>query len=621
MLARETDEPFDDKEWLFEIKWDGYRAVTEKKDDDILLYSRNGLSFNTSYPIIVHELLKITEDAVLDGEIVVLNKDGRSDFQLLQHYSENTDKPILYYVFDLLQLNGHDTTKLPLKDRKELLQKLIPKNNVIKYSDHIIEKGKAFFKLSGEKGLEGIMAKRMDSEYYPGKRTGDWLKIKHHKTQEAIIVGFTEPSGARKFFGALILAVKDGNEFKYVGHTGGGFTDELLKEMYEQLRPLIVKSSPFREKVETNTPVTWVKPKLICEVKFAEITESGRLRQPIFLHLRKDKNINEVTMPVSTNAAAKKRMPAGQAEEPAKGDEKIFSFGKTKVKVSNPHKILFPKDQITKEDIVNYYLSVSEYILPYLKGRPESLLRNPNGIHEPGFFQKDNAGHIPPFAKSKKIFSESNQKEIDYIICDNAATLTYLNNLGCIELNPWHSTVDKLDNPDYIIIDIDPSSKNTFDQVVEAANAVKEILDKAGAPSFCKTSGASGLHVYIPAQKKYDYEHAKDFANIICMMATEQIKDFATLERNLQKRSDKKIYMDYLQNRRGQTIACAYSLRPRDGATVSAPLHWKEVKKGLSPQQFTIHNMLQRIKKQGDLFSGILGKGVDLNKCLKNLGA
>ena len=310
-----------------------------------------------------------------------------------------------------------------------------------------------------------------------------------------------------------------------------------------------------------------------------------------------------------------------KVEENSNKKEKIFSFGKSKVKATNLNKIYFPEDGITKGDVINYYISMSNYILPYLKGRPESLLRNPNGIHDKDFFQKDAAENVPSFVKNKKVFSESNQKEIDYIVCDNEATLTYLNNLGCIEINPWHSTVNALDQPDYLIIDIDPSEKNTFGQVLEAANVVKQILDKAGAISFCKTSGASGLHVYVPAAKKYTYEQVKKFAYIVCMKAHDELKDFTTLERNLQKRGNKHIYMDYLQNSKGQTVASVYSLRPRPGATVSAPLLWKEVKKGLLPQQFTIHNMKQRVQKKGDIFKGVLGKGIDLKKCLKKMGA
>jgi bifunctional non-homologous end joining protein LigD len=618
MLASETKDPFDDEKWLFEIKWDGYRAIAEKNDNGILLYSRNGLSFLETYPVVGNQLNNIKEDAIIDGEIVVLNDKGEPDFQLLQHYSENKDRPIQYYIFDLLRLNGHDISGLSLLERKELLQKIIPKNEVIKYSDHILESGKSFFRVSKEKNLEGIIAKKITSKYYPGKRTTEWLKIKHHKTLEAIIAGYTQPTGGRKYFGALILAGINGNQLKYIGHTGTGFNYASLKEMYETLQPLVQEKSPFHEKIKTNMPVTWVKPELICEVKYSEITDGGKLRHPVFLHLRDDKNINEINMiksrPLKTKAS-------GVDDHKSNETEKIFIFGKSQIKVSNLNKVFFPEDGITKGDVINYYHSIAAYILPYLKGRPESLLRNPNGIHSKGFFQKDAAGNAPSFVKHQKVFSESNNKEIDYIVCDNKPTLIYLNNLGCIEINPWHSTVESLDMPDYLIIDIDPSEKNTFDQVIEAANVVKQVLDRGGAVSFCKTSGSSGLHVYVPTAKKYTYEQVKDFAYIVCMMANEELKDFTTLERNLQKRGNKHIYMDYLQNRKGQTIASAYSLRPRMGATVSAPLLWKEVKSGLTPAEFNIHNIEQRVKKMGEIFKGVLGKGIDLEKCLKKMGS
>jgi len=617
MLASETENSFDDKGWLFEIKWDGYRAIAEKNDDEILLYSRNGLNFLHTYPVVVNQLNNITEDVIIDGEIVVFNDNGNPDFQLLQHYSENQDRPIQYYVFDLIKLNGHDTISLSLLERKELLQKIIPENEVIKYSDHILEHGKSFFSVSKEKNLEGIIAKKITSRYYPGKRTTEWLKIKHHLTREAIIAGYTQPSGGRKYFGALILASKGGKDLKYIGHTGTGFDDKSLKEMYKTLQPLVQEKSPFNEKIKTNMPVTWVRPELICEVKYSEITADGKLRHPVYLHLREDKNINEITM--INSGLVKKPAPSGKDE--SNETEKTFTFGKVKIKATNLNKVFFPGDGVTKGDVINYYISMADYILPYLKGRPESLLRQPNGIDSKAFFQKNAAGNAPSYVKHQKIFSESNNKDIDYVLCDNKPSLTYLNNLGCIEINPWHSTVEALDRPDYLIIDIDPSEENTFDQVIEAANVVKQVLDKAGALSFCKTSGSSGLHVYVPTAKKYTYEQVKDFAYIVCMMASDELKDFTTLERNLQKRGNKHIYMDYLQNRKGQTIASVYSLRPRNGATVSAPLLWTEVKNGLSPADFTIHNIEDRVKKTGDIFKGVLGKGIDLGKCLRKMGS
>ncbi|MEO5783156.1 MAG: non-homologous end-joining DNA ligase, partial [Ginsengibacter sp.] len=449
MLAKEAEQPFDDNNWLYEIKWDGYRAIAELENKDVKLYSRNGITFENSYPIVVQELKKIKDNVVLDGEIVVLNDEGHPDFQLLQHYESNTHRPINYCVFDILSVNGYSTCELPLIQRKELLKDVIKKNEVIKYSDHIEENGIAFFKASTRNNLEGIMAKKADSQYYIGKRTNEWLKIKNHKTQEAIITGYTDPGGARKYFGALVLGIKDGDKLKYIGHTGSGFDQQSLKEMWNLLQPLRQSKSPFEEKVKTNMPVTWVKPKLVCEIKFTEVTRDGMLRHPIFLHLRKDKSIKEITM--ANTKTVKKSVPIAigikkidkgekDIEEPESATEKIFTFGKIKVKATNVNKIYFPDDEITKGNVINYYQQMSDYILPYLKGRPQSLLRMPNGINAPGFFHKDAGEDAPLFIKTKKLFSESTNKHINYIICDNKATLAYLNNLGSIEINPWHST-------------------------------------------------------------------------------------------------------------------------------------------------------------------------------------
>lgn len=613
MLAKETDNAFDDAGWLFEIKWDGYRALSEIKKGEVQLYSRNGIIFNSNYPVITNALKKIKHNAILDGEIVVLNEAGKADFQKLQHYEDNTQYPICYYVFDLLQLDGKDTCELPLTDRKKLLQQLLKKNDVVKYADHIVEKGTHFFKIAGKEGLEGIMAKKADSQYHKGVRTMDWLKIKNHKSDEVVIVGYTKPTGARQYFGALVLAVKDKNGLKYAGHTGSGFTDSDLKKIYNELAPLKTNSSPFKEKVKTNMPVTWVKPKYVCEVKFTEWTNDGKMRHPIFLRMREDKSTKDIdmqktkiTIPPISKATADK---AGAAE---------LTIGRVKVKITNRDKLYWPKDGITKGMMIDYYQTMADFILPYLKDRPESLKRNPNGILDKGFYHKDAGEDAPEFVKSIPLYSDSAKKDIDYIICNNKATLAYLNNLGCIELNPWNSTTISLDKPDYMIIDIDPSPKNSFDQVIETAITFKQLLDKAGAESFCKTSGATGLHIYVPVGQKYLYEQVRGFAEIICKMVHEQLPKFTSVERNLKKRGNK-IYLDYLQNSRGQTIAAAYSVRPNPGATVSTPLLWKEVKPGLHPSAFTIKTVPARVKKMKDIFKPVLGKGVDLKKCLSKL--
>ncbi|MEO8769940.1 MAG: DNA ligase D [Ferruginibacter sp.] len=614
MFAKETDEPFDDKAWLYEIKWDGYRAIADLRKDEIELYSRNGNSFLNNFPVIVSALNKIKHKVVLDGEIVVLNEEGFPDFQKIQHYEENTNFPIQYQAFDLLFLNGHSLENEPLIERKKLLKKLIGKNPIIKFSDHIIGDGKDLFKMALKKDLEGIMAKKMDSLYHPGQRTSEWLKIKHHKSADVIIAGYTKPTGSRKYFGSLVLAIKEKNILKHVGHAGTGFNDKMLKEIYEMLQPLVQTSSPFKEKVDVNAAITWVKPVLICEVKFTEWTNDEKLRHPVFLRLRADKSIKQIDM---KNVKPVKE-PMKKSKEKNENEDDI-KIGKTVVKITNRSKLYWPDEGITKGMVIDFYQSIAEYILPFLKDRPQSLKRNPNGIKDNGFFHKDAGEEAPSFVKTFKVHSASTNKEIDYIICNDKATLAYLNNLGCIELNPWHSTIKKPDHPDYMIIDIDPSDKNTFDQVIQTANAFKKVLDKAGAKSFCKTSGASGLHIYVPMGKKYDYEEVKNFAQLLCMIVCDELPTFTTMERNLKKRGNKKIYLDYLQNRKSQTISSVYSVRPKKGATVSMPLQWKEVKKGLKPSDFTIHNAVERIKKQPTIFRGVLGTGTNIHSCLKKL--
>ncbi|MEP6711906.1 MAG: DNA ligase D [Ferruginibacter sp.] len=624
MLAKETDTPFDNKDWLFEIKWDGYRAISEINDGEVKLYSRNGNSFKSAYPLVISALEKIKHKVVLDGEVVVLDEKGKSDFQKLQHYEENTQYPMCYYVFDVLAIDGKKTHELPLVKRKQLLQKIIPKSTVLKYSDHIVGSGIAFFKAAQQSNLEGIMAKKADSEYYEGARTGDWLKIKHHKSDEVVVVGFTEPTGARKNFGALVLATKTKDGLHYAGHTGTGFDDKTLKEVHEKLKKIISKTSPFKEKVKTNMPVTWIKPVYVAEIKFTQWTTDGKMRHPVFLQMRADKTIKDLTMATPKKTISKVSPTAKQTAVTNKAgaaNSEELVIGKIRVKITNRNKIYFPDDKISKGDVVDYYQKMADYILPYLKDRPESLKRNPGGIMDVGFFHKDAGEDAPSFVKSLPLFSESANKDIDYIICNDKATLAYMNNLGCIEINPWNSTTKKLDNPDYLIIDIDPSDKNNFEQVIETANAFKKVLDKAGAECFCKTSGSTGLHIFLPMAKKYPYEQVKDFAHLLCTLVHDMLPAFTSLERSLAKRGNKNIYLDYLQNRRGQTLACAYSLRPKKGATVSAPLHWKEVKKGLLPIQFTIHNIYERVKKEGDLFNGVVGKAVDIKKCLEKLSA
>ena len=647
MLASLGDEPFDNADWIFELKWDGYRAIAECNGSDVKLYSRNGLSFNERYPAIVEELAKMKLKAVLDGEVVLFNEDDRPDFQKLQHYDDNQHLPLIYYAFDLLEIDKKNICSKSLIERKKILKKTLKKSAIVRYSDHIEEKGIAFFNEVKKKGLEGIMAKRAESEYVIDVRTREWLKIKNTLTREAIICGYTEGRGSRQHFGALVLGEFKKNKLHYIGHTGTGFTAKSLKETWTVMQKFKRDASPFDVKIPVNGKVTWLEPKLVVEVKYSEITRDGILRHPVFLHLRDDKKPKEVTPepePVhatevanktskvkksTTTTKSKKVGPSKANKNKAstetetsdnKSNSLIILANKRKVEISNPGKIYWPDEKLTKGDMIKYYDGIADYILPYLKNRPLSLLRNPNGIKEKGFFHK-NAGDIAPdWMTTAKVYSESGDKYIRYLVCNDKSSLLFIANLGCIEMNPWNSTTKNEDNPTWMVIDIDPSDNNTFDDVIETAQVVKQILDRAKVDCYCKTSGASGLHVYIPMGEKYSYDQVKDFANLVAMMVTDELPDLTTLERSLSKRSSSKIYVDYLQNRRGQTLATAYSLRPKPGATVSMPLDWKEVKQGLHPSDFNIHNALSRVKKKGDIFSPVLGKGIDLAKALKALG-
>ena len=614
MLAKLHDAPFDDPNWIYEIKWDGYRAIAEVSKKGSRLYSRNGLSFSEDYPAIFEELGKIKKEAVLDGEIVALDKDGKPSFQLIQQYAQGGEVPICYCVFDCLSVGGKSIESKSLLERKKILKALLPKNDLIKYCDHIEERGKDFFALVKKQGLEGMIAKRADSVYKEATRSADWLKVKNVIMEEAVIAGYTEPGGSRKYFGALVLGLYKKGKLVYIGHTGTGFTEKTLKELYNKLQPLKTDTSPFDVKVPVNGEVTWVQPKLVCNLKYTEVTQGGTRRHPVFMGLRIDKEAQEVHEEVKDDSSQNE----AEAIKPHKMEATKTINGK-KLAFTHLDKVFWPDEGYTKGDVIDYYNTVYPHIIKYMKDRPESLLRMPNGLADKGFFHKDAGLNAPDWVKHVGLYSESANKDINYIICNDKPTLLYLANLGCIEMNPWNSRLKSLDNPDYLVMDIDPSENNTFEQVIETANVIKEILDKAGAVSFPKTSGATGIHVYVPLGAKYTYDQAKEFAHVIATMTQQQLPEFTSLERSLSKRGKDNIYIDFLQNRKGQTLACAYSLRPKPGATVSTPLEWNEVKSGLLPSDFTMKNIMKRVEKKGDLFGGVLLKGIDMMKCLKKL--
>ncbi len=676
MLATLTDEPFDDDNWIFEVKWDGYRAIANIKGGAVSLYSRNLLSFNTKFKPITDALKAVEYNVILDGEIIALNDKGDVDFQQLQAWQKTGEGTLVYYVFDLVWLEGYSVTELPLLERKELLQQILPQHDAIKYSDHIESRGKDFFEVAGTKGLEGIMAKEKNSTYLINNRSKNWLKIKTNQRQEAVIAGYTEGRGGRKHFGSLILGIYENGKLQYIGHTGSGFNDKSLAELHKKLEKIGTETCPFEKKPKTQMPARWVKPELVCEVKFQEWTRDGSMRHPIFMGLRQDKKAKEVSrekeVPVeeakkegekieaenskqktvaekktakkaATNqkesAAENQKKTAAAAKKPAKKaatkksastktkimdpkgrfdpslKEVELTINKKKITFTNLSKIYWKKEKITKGDMLNYYDRMGEFMLPYMKNRPQSLNRHPDGIDGKNFYQKNVKGKVPDWVETYEYTSESDGEKKEFYVCTDHASLLYIANLGCIEMNPWHSRVESPENPDWCVIDLDPG-EISFEKVIEAAQVVREVLDGLGIPSYPKTSGSTGIHIYIPLGAKYDYDQSRQLAELVVTLVHDRIPGFTSLERSPSKRKDK-IYLDYLQNRTIQTIAAPYSLRPKPGATVSTPLFWEEVKKGLKISDFTMFTIFDRLKETGDIFTPVLKKGIDLEKTLQ----
>ncbi|HEU4555456.1 MAG TPA: DNA ligase D [Chitinophaga sp.] len=628
-MATLVDAPFNREGWLFEPKWDGYRAIASVQNGKVDLYSRNHLSFNKDYVPIVKAVEKISHNVVLDGEVVVLDSKGNSNFQALQNYRTSGKGKLTYVVFDLLNLNGQDLREMPLIQRKELLQEVVKQldDPAVIYSEHVLTNGEKLFEKARKKEWEGIIAKKADSVYEEDRRTMNWLKMKVLNEQETIICGYTAPRGSRKKLGALVLGVlEDGGKLRYVGHCGGGLNGELIDMLYEKLQPLRQKAPVFKEKIKTNMPVTWVKPTLVCQVKFSSWTEGGHLRQPIFLGLREDKPASEVyqetakplNMGTTRKAATAAKETAQQPAAAAMENERTLKLNNKMVKLTNQQKIYWPDEKITKGQLVDYYLSVAKYLLPYLKDRPMSLHRYPNGIKGSSFYQKDlDVENTPDWIKTISLHAASTGKDVDYLLCNNEATLAYMINLGCIEVNPWLSRVSHLDNPDYLVMDLDPEDIS-FKAVVETALCIKDILDGMKVTGFCKTSGASGLHIYIPTGARYGYDTCRLFGEYIARLTHQQLPGSTSVVRAKSARK-KKVYIDFLQNSRGQTVAAPYAVRPRPGATVSAPLEWHEVNDQLQITDFTIHNMLQRLQEKGDLWQPTQQEKNNLQQVIKEI--
>ncbi len=603
MLATMVDKPFDKEGWQYEIKWDSYRTLAMCNKNKVELKSRNDKSFNEKFYPVHKAVQEWNINAVVDGEVVVLDEDGKSNFGALQNWRSEADGEIYFYVFDILWMDGKDLMRIPLSERRMVLKQLIPDNSIVRLSENFEVNGIEFFEAAKKMGLEGIMAKKADSTYSEGNRSKDWLKIKANKRQEMVIGGYTKNDDSSKSFSSLLLGDYEKGKLIYTGKVGTGFNDKQQLEMLKQFKPYITELPPFTELPDINKPsrfrpnpphaiAVWMKPELVCEVSFTEMTKDRIMRHPSFEALRMDKKPQEVVLEKAVNT---EKITSVEEPKPKSvltpGGKKVWKtflnptdenqvreINGHELKFTNLSKIYWPSEKITKRDMLNYYYQVAPYILPYLKNRPQSMNRYPNGIDGESFYFKDVSGTAPDWTESFGYTSDSDSRLRKYLVAKDEASLLYMANLGCIEMNPWHSKVETEDYPDWCIIDLDPAEKNTFEQVIEAANVTNDILKSLGVTSYPKTSGSTGIHIYIPLGAKYTYEHSKEFARVLATLIQREIPKYTSIER-IVKSQKGKLYIDFLQNRPQATVAAPYSLRPKPGATVSMPLQWDEVKK------------------------------------------
>src|SRR5438132_10274519 len=529
MLATLTDRPFSDPNWLFEIKWDGVRALARIENDALTLRSRTGVDMDKRYP----ELASLPDalaarQAILDGEIVALDTRGHSDFELLQermHVRAPSESllsrvPVVYFVFDLLYCDGYDLRETPLLDRKQLLYRLLRTSEQFRYSDHQLEHGKELFGLAEQNGLEGIVAKRADSPYV-GDRSPYWVKLKITKTVDAVVGGWSAPRSAALPFGSLLLGLYQGKKLRFIGHVGSGFDAKKLKEVTSKLKELAAPACPFDTVPETNERPSWVSPVLVARVKFSGWTQEHSLRHPVFLALREDARPldcqweNEAAPAADPTPVRAPEFVGRVLNTKAQIEAELFKGGSETVtielngkrlRLSNLNKVYFPESGYTKRNLLAYYYRVAEYIVPFLEGRPLVLRRYPNGITGESFFQKEAGEATPEWMKTIEIASEGKRGKVRYFLADDRASLLYLTNLGCIDHNPWSSRADDPDHPDYFFFDLDPSQGTDFETVLTIARSIYKKLEALGMAAFMKTSGATGFHIYLPIERRYTYE-------------------------------------------------------------------------------------------------------------------
>jgi bifunctional non-homologous end joining protein LigD len=625
MKAALAETPPRGDEWLFEVKWDGVRAICFIEQEALRLVSRTGHSCEKQYPelsVIPHYIA--ASQAILDGEIAALDEKGAARFELIQPRIAQSDAnavshmarshPVVYFAFDLLYLIGYDLRQVALIERKQLLESILTPTAVLRYSEHFPGAGDAMLQAARETGIEGLMAKRAGSRY-ESRRSSEWIKIKIVERQEFVICGFT--AGERDHFGALVLGLYDNGKLVWAGNVGTGFDQKALAFLRQKLDPLATPHAPFPhlpKDPKVGKDVTWVKPELVAEVKFANWTGEGRLRAPVYLGLRQDVNPRDCVREMVGQASGLSR----ETLLPDAANEVTLTIDGHPLKFTNLNKVFYPAEGIVKRDLLNYYDAVAPLILPHLKDRPLSLKRYPNGIAQQFFFQKDAPLTFAPWLRAEEIQSDHKEAPIRYVFAQDRASLLYLVNLGCIDHNPWMSHSPTLDNPDFVLIDLDPQDC-PYDMIVEAALLVREKLEAIGLRGYPKTTGGDGMHIYIPLEPVYSYEESRTFAEILAHLVQRDRPELFTAPRAVSKRQKGRVYFDWVQNGKSKTIAAPYVLRAYPGAPVATPLAWSEVQPGLTPGQFNIYNAPDRFAKTGDLFAGVLTKLQRIEEPLQKL--
>lgn len=591
--------------WLYEVKFDGYRALAYLEQGGCRLRSRNDKDVSERFGEIAAAVVAAVHasDAVLDGEVCALDERGRPSFSLMQQGGGR----LVYYVFDLLELDGEYVGDRPLEQRRALLGDLIdPRNRTVLFSQSF-EDGEALLQAAEQQHLEGVVAKRVGSLYAAGRRNGDWLKLKTQGRQEFLVAGYTRGAGSRAAsFGSLVLALNEGGELRYVGNVGTGFDEREIQRLLSLLRPLERSDPPFHETPKLprvrRADVTWVEPRLIVEVAFSEWTHEGHVRHPSYKGIREDKAPREV-----------------RRERPS---EELVRRGRRELQLTNLDKLFWVEEGISKGDLVDYYRAVAPALLPHLRNRPFTMRRYPDGISGKAFFQKDAPSHmpewIPTFRATVSTRTRSRvEKEVDFPLVNDELALLWMVNMGCIDMNAWYSRVDRPERPDFVLFDLDPTPEVPWRQTVEVALLLRELLDGLGLASFPKTSGGKGFHILVPLDRRSSYAEARDFAERLAGVVAATHPTLATTVWSKARRRG--VLIDANQNGAGKTIASVYSVRPRPGAPVSTPLAWEEVDGQLDPAAFTMTAALERIRQHGDLAAALLTTRQSLSKALRSL--